>query len=112
MNLIAAITAPLGHVSTLDKLRAIPPEFWMRLGFAVLAVIGTVLFLRQVVKMNKVVLTVVVGLMVTIVGFNWVYQRNEPTWATPVVSFLSGFFPTQGPHAKAATPPHAMAKRS
>ncbi len=77
---------------------------------AVVVVIGTVIFLRKVAKMNKVILTVVVGLMVTIVGFNWIYERDEPTWASPAVNFLSGFFPTKGPHPKAPSQPAAMAK--
>lgn len=112
MLLIAAITAPAGHATTLDKLKAIPPDFWMRLGLAVLVVIATVFFLRKIAKMNKVVLTVVVFLMVTVVGFNWIYERDEPTWATPMVGFLSGFFPTKGPHAKTPSPPPAaMAKK-
>ena len=111
MSLIAVTTSPILAVTTLDKLKAIPTDFWLRLGLAVLAIIATVFILRKVAKMNKVVLTVVVGLMVTIGGFNWVYQRNEPTWATPVVSFLSGYFPTQGPHANVPGQPPAMAKK-
>jgi hypothetical protein len=112
MLLIAAIAAPAAHATTLDKLKAIPPDFWMRLGLAVLVVIATVFFLRKIAKMNKVVLAVVVFLMVTVVGFNWIYQRDEPAWATPAVGFLSGFFPTKGPPPKAATPPPAMAKKA
>ena len=112
MLLIAAITAPTGHATTLDKLKAIPPDFWLRLGLAVLVVIATVFFLRKIAKMNKVILTVVVFVMVTVVGFNWIYQRDEPTWATPAVGFLSGFFPTKGPQPKAPNPPPAMVKKA
>ena len=102
MHLLAVITQfqPTAHSTTLDRLKEIPPEFWMRLGFAVLVLIGLVFFLRKVAKMNKVVLTVVIFLVATIGGFNWIYERNEPAWATPVVSFLSGFFPTKGLPAK------------
>lgn len=75
-------------------------EFWMRLGLGVLVVIGIVFFLRKVAKMNKVVLAVVTFVIVTVVGFNWVYERSEPAWATPVVGFLANWFPTKGPPPK------------
>jgi hypothetical protein len=98
MRLLATIASqtPALPATTLDKLKEIPPEFWMRLGFAVLVLIALVFFLRKVAKMNKVVLTVVIFMVATIGGFNWIYERSEPAWATPVVSFLAGFFPTKG----------------
>lgn len=108
--LLAVTTAP-STASTLDKLKAIPPDFWMRLGFAVLALVALVIFLRKVAKMNKVLLAAVVFFAATIVGFNWIYERNEPAWATPIVAFLSGFFPSKGPPPKtAATPPPPQRK--
>lgn len=102
MLVLAATTAlkPAAAATTLEKLKAIPLEFWMRLGLAVLVVIAQVFFLRKVAKMNKVVLAVVTFLIVTVGGFNWVYERSEPAWATPVVSFLADFFPTKGPPPK------------
>ncbi len=88
----AATAAP----TALDKLKQIPPAFWAELGIAVLAVIVAVYVLRKLAQMNKVVLTVVVLVALSVVGFNWIYQRNEPAWATPVVEKLSGFFPSKG----------------
>lgn len=104
MLFLAATTVPAKAGTTLEKLKEIPMDFWMRLGLAVLVVIATVIFLRKVAKMNKVVLAVVVSLFVVIGGFNWVYERSEPAWATPVVGFLAGFFPTKGPPPKATVP--------
>jgi hypothetical protein len=86
----AAASAPA------DKLRQIPKEFWIRIGIAVLAVIAVVIVLRKLAHVNKAVLAVIVLLGSSIVGFNWIYQRNEPAWATPAVNFLSGFFPSKG----------------
>lgn len=103
MNFLAAITAtakPAASATALDRLKEIPMDFWMRLGLGVLVVIGIVFFLRKVAKMNKVVLAVVTFIVVTVVGFNWVYERSEPAWATPVVGFLANWFPTKGPPAK------------
>lgn len=85
-----AVTKPF-----LARLEAIPPAIWLRIGLAVLALVAAVIILRKVAKMNKVVLAVIVFLVATFVGFNWIYQRNEPAWATPVVAKLAGFFPTK-----------------
>ena len=97
MRFLAAINSTKPAATALERLKEIPPEFWMRLLFAIIAIFALVFFLRKVAKMNKVVLAVVTFLIVTVVGFNWVYERSEPAWATPVVSFLAGFFPTKGP---------------
>jgi len=93
MFLLAAASAP---PTPLEKLQHIPPAFWLKLGLAVLAVILAVVLLRKIAQMNKVILAAVVFVVLTIVGFNWIYQRNEPSWATPVVEKLAGFFPTKG----------------
>ena len=54
-----------------------------------------VVLLRKLAKMNKVILTVVVLLVASFIGFSWIYERNEPAWATPVVDRLAGFFPSK-----------------
>jgi hypothetical protein len=35
-----------------------------------------------------------------VVGFQWIYERNEPKWATPVVEKLANFFPSKGQYAE------------
>lgn len=102
MQFLAATAAP---ATTLDKLKAIPMDFWLRLGLGVLVVIALVFFLRKIAKMNKVLLAVMVFGSVVFVGMNWVYAREEPAWATPAVNFLAGFLPSKGPHAKPAVTP-------
>lgn len=107
--LLAAITAAksTAPATALDRLKAVPPEFWLRLSWAVAALLAIVFILRKVAKMNKAVLAVVTFLLVTIVGFNWIYERSEPPWATPIVAFLAGYFPTKGPPPKKAADQHA-----
>lgn len=83
-------------LSTADRLRQIPMDFWLRLGAAVAILIVTVIVLRKLAQVNKVVLLVVVGMAATMIGFNWIYERNEPAWATPVVRWLADFFPSKG----------------
>lgn len=81
--------------SALEKLQKIPPAFWIKLGIAILIVVSVVVLLRVLARANKAVLTVVLVLVVSAVGFNWIYQRNEPSWATPVVEKLAQFFPSK-----------------
>lgn len=82
--------------TTADRLRQIPTDFWLRLGLAIVVLVVAIVVLRKVAKVNKVILTIGVGLVLSIVGFNWIYERNEPTWATPTVRWLAGFFPSKG----------------
>lgn len=94
------------QATALDKLQRIPPAFWLRLGLVVLAVIVAVLLLRKLAQANKVVLAIVALIVMSAVGFNWIYERNEPAWATPVVEKLANFFPSKGSYAtKQATTP-------
>lgn len=94
MSLFAA--AATSSPSALERLRQIPLDFWLRVGLGLVAIVVVVLVLRKVAKVNKLVLALVLAIGASIVGFNWIYERNEPAWATPVVEWLAGFFPTKG----------------
>lgn len=87
---IAAATS-----TPLEKLKEIPPAFWLKLGLAVLAIVLVVVIIRKLAGANKVIVGVVIFLVVSMVGFNWIYERNEPAWATPVVEKLANFFPAK-----------------
>ncbi len=92
--------------TALEKLKQIPPAFWWKVGIAVAAVILVVIILRKLAQMNKVALTIILLVVASTVGFSWIYNRNEPAWATPVVEKLAGFFPSKGSYAtKQQTPP-------
>lgn len=90
--LAAASTNP----SALETLRDVPPAFWLKLGLAILVVVLVVIVLRKLAQTNKVVLVVLFLLVGTMIGFTWIYERNEPAWATPVVEKLAEFFPSKG----------------
>ncbi len=77
------------------SLRDLPTDFWLRLGFGIIGLIIAVTVARKLAQMNKVVLGVVVVVAATILGFNWIYERNEPSWATPAVQWLAEFFPSK-----------------
>ncbi len=105
MNLLAAALAPANH-SALEKLGAVPGDFWLKLGLAVVALVVLVVLLQHVARANRVLLVVVGGVTATVVGFNWIYERNEPAWATPAVGLVATFLPSKGqPPAKTAAAP-------
>jgi len=93
MQLLAVAT------TATDKLHAIPADFWVKLALAVVGFIIVLIFLRKIMQANKVVLAAVTLFAVTMIGFNWIFERNEPKWATPAVGWLSGFFPSKGSYA-------------
>ena len=97
MLLLAAADA---SKSALDRLKEVPPAIWIKIGIAVAAVVVVVLVLRKLAQVNKVVLAAVVLVVVSAIGFNWVYERNEPAWATPVVEKLAQILPSKGSYAK------------
>lgn len=81
--------------STLDKLKAIPVDVWLKLFLAVIALVVVIIVLRKVAQINKLVLTLIVLFVMSVVGFNWIYERNEPAFATPVVEKIAPFFPAK-----------------
>jgi hypothetical protein len=93
MSLLAAVST---NPSALEKLKDVPPAFWLKLGLAILGVIVVVIALRKLAQVNKVVLIAVLVIVGSAIGFNWIYERNEPAWATPVVEKLAEFFPSKG----------------
>ena len=97
--------------TTADKLREVPTDFWLKLGLAVVALIAVIVVLRKVADMNRFVLTALALFLCSVVGFNWIYERNEPVWATPFVSVLSGFFPTKAKVVGPTKPPAPLAAK-
>ena len=92
MYFLAAVAS---NQTALEKLKEIPTDFWIKVGIAVVAIIVVVILLRKLAGANKIILSVVVLLVVSIVGFNWIYERNEPEWASPIVEKLAQFFPAK-----------------
>ncbi len=98
MHTLAALaaTGTSPTPNALQRLQQIPSDFWWRIALCLGILIGAIIVVRKVAKVDKVFLTVGVLLVTTMVGFNWVYERNEPKWATPAVQWLAMFFPTKG----------------
>ena len=92
--------------TTLEKLKKIPPEFWWKIGGVVLALAILVFILQRVAQMNKVVLAVICLIIFSVVGVNWIYERNEPAFMTPIIDKVAPFLPSKGSYStKQATMP-------
>ena len=89
MNWIAA----LDMSKVTEKL---PPDFWMKTGIFVLIVVAIVLAVRFFQNTNKIFLSLGIAVVVGIVFFSWVYNRNEPAFLTPLIEPLAQFFPSKG----------------
>ena len=80
--------------TTLEKLHEVPRQVWLNIGLGVLIFIVGFFILRAIAQMNKIILCILVAVVLTLVGFNWVYSRNEPAFLTPVVDKIAPFFPS------------------
>lgn len=82
-------------VTTLEKLQAVPTRFWVNLAIGLAGFVSLVLLLRFAAKINKFVLALLIFLMLTVVGFQWIYERNEPSFLTPTIDKVAPFFPSK-----------------
>jgi hypothetical protein len=83
--------------TALEKIKAVPPMFWVK-AFAVIAgFIIIYIVLQKVAHLNKLVVGAVVFVSLSILCLVWVYERNEPAFMTPIIDPIanSGFFPTK-----------------
>src|SRR5580692_4261223 len=98
--------------TTLDKLKAVPPAFWGKVGLGILAVIVVFIVIQKVLKINKFVLGGAVFIGGGLLFFNWIYYRTEPKFLTPLVERIAPFFPAAGAYnAKQATTPGDTGKK-
>jgi apolipoprotein N-acyltransferase len=92
VHLIAAATAEPG---LLDRIREVPLDLWIKIGVGLLALIAAVLLIRTLARFSGFIIGFILLIVLAIIGFNWVYERNEPSWATPAVAWLAEFLPTK-----------------
>jgi len=89
----------LAAATTMEKIQRLPVQFWLKAALVIVAFIVGVLVLKKIAGMNKAILGAILLIVTTVIGFNWIYERNEPAWATPVVEKLANFFPSKGSYA-------------
>lgn len=87
-------TMLLFAVTALEKLDAVPVKFWINLAIGILIFFAAIIVLRKAAEMNKVVLAMIIFLVLTTIGFNWIYSRNEPAFLTPLIDSIAKFFPS------------------
>ena len=82
--------------TTLERLKAIPPIFWGKVALAIAVVIVIFILVQKVLSVNKFILGGIAFIAMGVIGFNWIYNRNEPKFLTPFVNRIAPFFPAAG----------------
>jgi EamA domain-containing membrane protein RarD len=82
-------------VSALSKLHNLPRKNLVNLGLAVLVIIVAVVLIKEAARMNRFVLFMIILVTVMVVGFSWVYERNEPKFLSPVIDQIAPFLPSR-----------------
>jgi len=79
----------------LSRVKDIPVEVWKYLAISIAVIAAVVIVMRKLAGTNKIWLTIVGGVVFMIVGFQCIYERNEPKFLTPVVNKIAPFFPSK-----------------
>ena len=84
----------------------LPPSFFSKAGIFLAIVVVVVLAVRFLRRSNKIFLSIFLAMGFFILFFNWIYNRNEPAFMTPIIDPIarSGFFLTKGVERKQADP--------
>lgn len=80
--------------TALEKMQAVPMKVWVNVALFLLIFVVALFIIRKAAEMNKVLLAVIIFVVLSIVGFNWIYSRNEPKFLTPIIDPIAKFFPT------------------
>lgn len=81
--------------SVIEQAGALPHRVWVNLALALLLVFVAIILIRFVAQMNKLVLGGIIVMVLIVVGFQWIYERNEPAFLTPAINAIAGFFPSK-----------------
>ena len=69
--------------NTLEKLQAVPQRFWVNAAIFIIGGWVAIMLIRHAARMNRMVLTMIILVSFTTVGFQWIWERNEPRFLTP-----------------------------
>ncbi|HQY04575.1 MAG TPA: hypothetical protein PLQ52_00780 [Lacunisphaera sp.] len=83
-------------ITAWEKIQTMPPAIWLKIATAIGVFVLTIFLFRRVMKMNKIIASIIVFVVGTVVFFSWVYNRNEPKFLTPIVDRIAPFFPSAG----------------
>jgi FtsH-binding integral membrane protein len=92
---LLATAAAAAPQTTIEKLKQVPSHTWWLIGLSIFGVfIGIVIVRNILAGANKLVLCGLVVLVVGLLMMQWVYERTEPAFLTPVVNYVAPFFPS------------------
>jgi hypothetical protein len=66
-------------------------DFWIRVALFSGVVIGILWVLRTIHRFSKTLFWLILGGVMSLFFYNWVWEREEPSWATPVVERVAGW---------------------
>lgn len=69
--------------TTLEKLQAVPQRFWVNAAIFIIGGWVAIMLIRHAARMNRMMLTMIILVSFTTVGFQWIWERNEPRFLTP-----------------------------
>ncbi|MEJ6602045.1 MAG: hypothetical protein QNL51_05680 [Opitutaceae bacterium] len=69
--------------TTLEKLQAVPQRFWVNAAIFIIGGWVAIMLIRHAARMNRMVLTMIILVSFTTVGFQWIWERNEPRFLKP-----------------------------
>ncbi len=92
-------------VSTIDKLKNVPPKYWWVFAGFIVGFFVLVFVLKRVMQVNKVFLSIIAFVVCMFVFVSWIYHRNEPAILTPFVDQIAPFFPTAGAYQESQHKP-------
>lgn len=99
---------PVLAATTLEQLQQVPSHTWWLVALSIVGFIVVVVLIRFAAQMSKLLLAGMALFLVFLLCTQWVYERDEPAWATPVVDQLAQFLPSKG---KPKPPPSAQPPR-
>lgn len=87
-------------LSAFEKAAKVPSSFWLKVFLFFVAVFALVFIVRKLAQVNKFVAFAVIFVACAVLGFTWIYERNEPEFLTPVIDRIAPFFPSKGEYNK------------
>jgi hypothetical protein len=83
-----------GLITTIqDAYRQLPESDWLRFAVMLLVLLSVLWLVRLVSRVNRYVLLGAVMMGALFLFANWVHNRNEPSFLTPVVDVVAPWFP-------------------
>lgn len=86
-------------MTTWEKLEAVPTQFWVNALLLLAAGAVALILVRHAANMNRYIIALIIVLLLSTVGFQWIYERNEPQALRPFINKIAPFFPSPPTYA-------------